>query len=74
MGAGASESFFRLCDVLDFGSGVALVLVSGARDPALDSRFLRDSFFALGALSRARAASSAFMDLKSGLRGEETAG
>ena len=60
--------------MLDFGSGVARALLSGARDPAFDSRFLRDSFFALEARSRARGASSAFEGLKSGLRGEETAG
>lgn len=60
--------------MLDFGSGVARALLSGARDPAFDSRFLSDSFFALEARSRARGASSAFEDLKSGLRGEETTG
>ena len=60
--------------MLALGSGVALALASGARDPAFDSRFLRDSFFALEARSRARGASSAFDDLKSGLSGEETAG
>ena len=74
MGAGALD--FRLClfDMLDFGSGVALALVSGARDPAFDSRFLRDSFFVLGTLSRATAISSTFEDLKSGLRGDDMAG
>ncbi len=74
MGAGALDVLLCLCDVLDFGSGVARALVSGATDPAFDSRFLSDSFFALGARSRARAGSSDFEDLKSGLRGEETAG
>jgi len=74
IGAGASF-FLCFCEVLAFGSGVALALVSGARDPPLDSRFLRDSFFALGARSRARAASSwGFDGLKSGFSGEDTAG
>lgn len=74
IGAGMLSVFFFLCGALDFGSGIALVLVSGARDPAFDSRFFRDSFFALDARSRARGASSAFEGLKSGLRGDETAG
>ena len=58
----------------DFGSGVALALASGAREPALDSLFFSDSFFALDARSRMLGASSDFWDLKSGLRGEDTAG
>jgi len=76
IGAGAASFFLLFCDVLAFGSGVALALVSGARDPAFDSRFFRDSFFALGARSRARAAASScgFEGLKSGFSGEETAG
>ena len=74
IGAGTLEVLLCLLGVLDFGSGVALALVSGARDPAFDSRFFRDSFLAREARSRARGASSVFEDLKSGLRGEETAG
>jgi len=69
IGAGTLELLLCLCG-LDFGSGVALALVSGARDPPLDSRFLRDSFLALEARSRAMGASSGF----EGLRGEDTAG
>jgi hypothetical protein len=73
MGAGAL--IFLLCFLgADFGSGVALALVSGARDPPFDSRFLSDSFFALDARSRASGASSCFGALKSGFRGEDTAG
>ena len=74
IGAGTLEFLLCLCGVLDLGSGVALALVSGARDPAFDSRFLRDSFFAREARSRARGGSSAFEGLKSGLRGEEMVG
>ena len=74
IGAGRLE--FLLCLLgLAFGSGVALALVSGAREPPFDSRFLRDSFLALDARSRARGASSCgFEGLKSGFRGEEMAG
>jgi hypothetical protein len=75
IGAGGASFFLLFCDVVAFGSGVALALVSGARDPAFDSRFFKDSFLARGARSRARAASSCgFGGLKSGFRGEETAG
>jgi len=69
IGAGALVVLLCLCG-LDLGSGVALALVSGARDVPFDSRFLRDSFLALEARSRARGASSGF----EGLRGEDTAG
>ena len=72
IGVGGVLFFFCFC-VLAFGSGVALALVSGAMDPAFDSRFLRDSFLALEARSRARGASS-LGALKSGFKGEETAG
>ena len=75
IGAGGASFFLLFFSVPVFGSGVALALVSGARDPAFDSRFFRDSFFARGARSRARAASSwGFEGLKSGFKGEETAG
>ena len=58
----------------EYGSGVDLPLLSGAEEPALDSRFFNDSFFALEARSRARGASFSVFGLKSGLSGEETAG
>jgi hypothetical protein len=73
MGARALLRFLFFC-ALDLGSGVALALVSGARDPPFDSRFLRDSFLARDARSRARGASSGLEGLKSGFRGEETVG
>ncbi len=75
IGAGMLPLLLRLLEVLALGSGVALALVSGAREPPFDSRFFSDSFFALEARSRARGASSwGFEGLKSGLRGEDTAG
>ena len=71
IGAGTLSSL--LCFLgADFGSGVALALVSGPSDPPLDSLFLSDSFFALDARSRASGASS--LGLKSGFRGEDIAG
>ena len=75
IGAGGASFFLLFFSVPAFGSGVALALVSGARDPAFDSRFFKDSFLARGARSRARAASSwVFEGLKSGFKGEETVG
>ena len=75
MGAGRLSFFLLLCEALDLGSGVARALVSGARDPPLDSRFFRDSFFALDARSRARGTSSWALEiLKSGFSGDDTAG
>lgn len=75
IGAGALPFLLCFCEELALGSGVALPLVSGASDPPFDSRFFSDSFFALDARSRARGASSWGLDgLKSGFRGEETAG
>jgi len=75
IGAGALPFLLCFCDELALGSGVALPLVSGASDPPFDSRFFSDSFFALDARSRARGASSWGLDgLKSGFKGEETAG
>lgn len=71
MGARSGSLFLLFADL---GSGVALALESGAKDPALDSRFFSDSFLALDARSRARGASSWGLDLKSGFKGEETAG
>ena len=70
---GAATLSFLLCfEGLAFRSGVALALVSGARDPPFDSRFFNDSFLALDARSRACGASS--FGLKSGFNGEETVG
>lgn len=75
IGAGGLPFRLCLCEVLALGSGVALPLVSEASDPPFDSRFFRDSFFALDARSRASGASSWGLDgLKSGFRGEETVG
>ena len=75
VGAGGASIFLLLLAAAAFGSGVALALASGARDPAFDSLFFKDSFLVRGALSRANAASSCgFAGLKSGLRGEEIAG
>lgn len=74
-GARAFPFLLFFCEELALGSGVALALTSGASDPPFDSRFFRDSFFALAARSRAIGASSDGLGgLKSGLRGEETAG
>ena len=74
IGAGMLEVLLCFAG-LAFGSGVALELVSGAKEPPLDSRFLRDSFLVLATRSRAGGASSCgFEGLKSGFRGEETAG
>jgi len=50
---------------LGFGSGVAL---SEGRGPPFDSLFFSDSFFDLAALSRTN------VWVKSGLRGDDTAG
>lgn len=64
---------FLCFGVLAFGSGVALLLASGACKPPFDSRFFNDSFFALEVRSRARGVSS-LEALKSGFNGEDTVG
>ena len=72
---GARVSLLFLCfGVLAFGSGVALELASAAcSPPPFDSRFFKDSFFALAVRSRAKGLSSLEF-LKSGFSGEDTVG